>query len=91
MKRPVVRSLNALRTLAAGITLLSLGGMTAYATTNLHPESAPLSPAVASPSARAAATTTRPGTRGSTATAAPTIAPRVPTTTRRPITRTRAS
>lgn len=45
---PLVRSPNALRALAAGITMLSLSGMTVYASEHVHNAAAPLQPAAAS-------------------------------------------
>jgi hypothetical protein len=52
---PLISSVNALRGLAAGITMLSLAGMTVYAGGHLRNDAAPLQPAAAAP---AAATTT---------------------------------
>lgn len=43
-RSPLVSSVNALRGLAAGITLLSLAGMTVYAGGHLHSSAAPLQP-----------------------------------------------
>jgi hypothetical protein len=68
-------SVNALRALAAGITMLSLAGMTAYAGGHLHNGAAPLQPAapVAVATAAPAATPTSSGrlqlSRGVTTTA----------------------
>ena len=56
--RPLVRSINALRGLAAGITMLSLAGMTAYAGGHLHNASAPLQPAAAATAAPATTSST---------------------------------
>ena len=56
-RKPLVTSINVLRGLAAGITLLSLAGMTAYAGGHLHNAAAPLQPAAAATAAPAAATT----------------------------------
>ena len=56
-RKPLVTSVNVLRSLAAGITLLSLAGMTAYAGGHLHNAAAPLQPAAAATAAPAAATT----------------------------------
>ena len=55
-RKPLVTSVNMLRGLAAGITMLSLAGMTAYAGGHLHNSAAPLQPAAAT-AAPAAATT----------------------------------
>src|SRR5437762_7041360 len=56
---PLVSSVNLLRAMAAGITMLSLAGMTAYAGGHLHNTAAPLQPAApaAAASAVPAATT----------------------------------
>jgi hypothetical protein len=76
---------NAIRGVAAGITLLSLVGMTAYAGEHLHNTSAPLQPAAAPSGTTAPAATTAPATgrlqlgRG------------VATTTARPVTTTHRS
>jgi hypothetical protein len=56
---PLISSVNALRGLAAGITMLSLAGMTVYAGGHLRNDAAPLQPAAAAATtAPAAATTT---------------------------------
>ncbi|HAF10482.1 MAG TPA: hypothetical protein DCK98_10440 [Chloroflexi bacterium] len=58
---PLISSVNALRGLAAGITMLSLAGMTVYAGGHLRNDAAPLQPAAAAAAATtapAAATTT---------------------------------
>jgi hypothetical protein len=57
-RSPVTSSVNAVRALAAGITMLSLAGMTVYAGGHLHNQSAPLQPAVAGATAAPAQTTT---------------------------------
>jgi hypothetical protein len=44
-RSPLVSSVNALRAIATGITLLSLAGMTVYAGGHLHNAAAPLLPA----------------------------------------------
>ena len=49
---------NAIRALAAGVTMLSLAGMTVYAGDHLHNQSAPLQPAAAASAAPATTTTT---------------------------------
>ncbi|HEX6061426.1 MAG TPA: hypothetical protein VF001_05105 [Candidatus Limnocylindria bacterium] len=55
---PLVSSVNAIRALAAGITMLSLAGMTVYAGDHLHNQTAPLQPPAATSAAPAATTTT---------------------------------
>lgn len=57
-RSPLVSSVNAIRALAAGITMLSLAGMTVYAGDNLHNQSAPLQPAAAAATVAPARTTT---------------------------------
>ena len=57
-RSPLVSSVNAIRALAAGVTMLSLAGMTVYAGEHLHNQSAPLQPAAAASAAPAATTTT---------------------------------
>jgi hypothetical protein len=57
-RSPLMTSVNAIRALAAGITMLSLAGMTVYAGDHLHNQSAPLQPAVAGAAAAPAKTTT---------------------------------
>jgi len=47
-RKPLVTSVNVLRSLAAAITMLSLAGMTAFAGGHLHNAAAPLQPAAAS-------------------------------------------
>ena len=54
---PLVSSVNLLRGVAAGITMLSLAGMTAYAGGHLHNTAAPLQPAAATTAAPASAAT----------------------------------
>ena len=61
-RSPLITSVNVLRTTAAGITLLSLAGMTAFAGGHLRNTAAPLQPVAAATVAPAAATTT--GTTG---------------------------
>ena len=60
-RSPLVSSVNAIRALAAGITMLSLAGMTVYAGDHLHNQSAPLQPAAATaaPATRTTSTTGR--------------------------------
>jgi len=72
--RPLITSTLILRALAAAITLSSFGGMTIFASENLHLSNAPLRPAAvatatATPSAAATRTTVR-GSVSSTSTAA---------------------
>lgn len=54
---PLVTSVNVLRGLAAGITMLSLAAMTAYAGGHLHNAAAPLQPVAAATAAPAATST----------------------------------
>jgi hypothetical protein len=60
-RSPLVSSVNALRGLATGITMLSLAGMTVYAGDHLHNSAAPLQPSVATAAATAAPATTTTG------------------------------
>jgi hypothetical protein len=57
-RSPLVSSVNLLRGVAAGITMLSLAGMTAYAGGHLHNTAAPLQPAAGTAAPASAATTT---------------------------------
>jgi len=57
-RSPIVSSVNAVRALAAGITMLSLAGMTVYAGSHLHNQSAPLQPEAGATAAPVPATTT---------------------------------
>jgi len=57
-RSPLVGSVNLLRGVAAGITMLSLAGMTAYAGGHLHNTAAPLQPAAAATAAPATSTAT---------------------------------
>ena len=78
--------MNALRGLAAGITMLSLAGMTVFAAGHLHNDTAPLQPAAAPsavPTPAALAPTRTTGRLQLTQT--------VPTTTARPVTKTHRS
>jgi hypothetical protein len=86
-RSPLVSSVNALRALAVGITMLSLTGMTAYAGGHLHNATAPLQPAAAATVAPAAATTTT----TSTTTGRLQLSRGVATTTARPVTTTHHS
>ncbi len=82
---PLISSVNALRALATGITVLSLIGMTAYAGEHLHNTAAPLQPAAAANAAPAPAATTAPTTGRLQLTRG------VTTTTTRPVTTTHRS
>ena len=86
-RSPLVSSVNALRALALGITMLSLTGMTAYAGGHLHNATAPLQPAVPAAAAPAAATTTT----TSATTGRLQLSRGVATTTTRPVTTTHHS
>jgi hypothetical protein len=57
-RSPLVSSVNAIRALAAGVTMLSLAGMTVYAGDHLHNQSAPLQPVAAAAATAAPAATT---------------------------------
>ena len=85
-RSPLVSSVNVLRALAMGITMLSLTGMTAYAGGHLHNATAPLQPAAAATAAPAAATATT-----STTTGRLQLSRGVATTTARPVTTTHHS
>ena len=63
-RSPLVGSVNLLRGVAAGITMLSLAGMTAYAGGHLHNTAAPLQPAAAATTAPATSTATTTTTTG---------------------------
>ena len=80
-------SVNALRALAAGITMLSLAGMTVYAGGHLRNDAAPLQPAAAAATAAPAATTTT----ASTTTGRLRLSVGVATTTSRSVTSTHHS
>lgn len=82
-RKPLVSSVAVLRALAAGITMLSLSGMTAYASAHLHESAAPLKPAAAA--APTPVVTTR------TTTGRIQLSAGVPTTTKKPVTTTRHS
>ena len=84
--RPLIGSTLALRALAAAITLSSFGGMTIFASENLHAANAPLQPA-------AVATTTPTPTTAPTTVAAGRTTTRgsVTSTNTAPITRTKQS
>lgn len=83
-RAPLISSTGILRGIAAGITMLSLAGMTAYAGGHLHNASAPLQPAAAAPAA--SATTAATGSTGRlqlTRTVPTTTSTRAVTTTHR--------
>ena len=86
-RAPLVSSVNALRGLAAGITMLSLFGMTAYAGGHLHNTTAPLQP----PAAAAATPIPAPAATRSSTTGRLQLSGTVPTTTARPVTKTHHS
>lgn len=85
-RTPLVSSVNALRGIAVGITMLSLAGMTAYAGGHLHNTAAPLQPASPAAAATAAPATTTSGTTGRLQ-----LSRGVTTTTTRPVTTTHHS
>jgi len=86
-RAPLVSSVNALRSLAAGITVLSLFGMTAYAGGHLRNATAPLQPPAAAAATPSPAPTT--ATRGTTGRLQ--LNGTVSTTTARPVTKTHHS
>jgi hypothetical protein len=86
-RSPLISSVNALRAMAAGVTLLSLAGMTAYAGGHLHNLAAPLQPAAA----QTAAPTTATATTTSTTTGRLQLSRGVATSTARPVTTTHHS
>lgn len=63
-RSPLVSSVNAIRALAAGITMLSLAGMTVYAGDHLHNTTAPLQPAAAAAATTPAAASTTTSSTG---------------------------
>jgi hypothetical protein len=82
-RSPLFSSVNALRGLAAGITMLSLAGMTVFAGGHLRNTAAPLQPA--------AAATAAPAATASTTTGRLRLSVGVATSTSRPVTTTRRS
>ena len=86
-RRPLIGSVAVLRILVTGITVASLGGMTAYANAHLYDTAAPLQPAAA----KAAATPARATTTTRTTTGRIQLSPGVPITTAAPITKTHRS
>jgi hypothetical protein len=85
-RSPLVSSVNALRAIAAGITMLSLAGMTVYAGGHLHRSAAPLQPA-----APAAVATATPAAATTTTTGRLQLSRGVTTTTARAVTTTHHS
>jgi hypothetical protein len=85
-RSPLISSVNALRAMAAGVTLLSLAGMTAYAGGHLHNIAAPLQPAAAQTAAPTTATATTTTTTGRLQ-----LSRGVATSTARPVTTTHHS
>lgn len=82
--RPLISSVTTLRMLAAGITILSLAGMTGYAADHVRNGAAPLQPtAVQTQAAAPAATRTTTGRIQ--------LSVGVPTTTAAPVTKTHRS
>lgn len=84
--KPLITSVAALRALAVGITMLSLGGMSVYAGDHLRNNAAPLQPSAAQTATPAATTTT-----ARTSTGRIQLSAGVPTTTARPVTKTHRS
>jgi hypothetical protein len=84
-RSPLVSSVNAIRALAAGITMLSLAGMTVYAGDHLRNQSAPLQPAAA------AAATTAPVSATTSSTGRLQLSRTVTTTNARAVTTTHHS
>lgn len=80
-RSPLVSSVNAIRALAAGITMLSLAAMTVYAGDHLHNRSAPLQPAAAASAAPTPTTTTSSTGRLQLTRGVPTTTTRAVTTT----------
>src|SRR5437870_6892844 len=77
---PLVSSVNLLRGVAAGITMLSLAGMTAYAGGHLHNTAAPLQPAAPTPTPAVAVTSSTTGRLQLTRTVTTTTSPRITST-----------
>ena len=91
-KKPLVTSTIALRALATAITLSSFGGMTIFASENLHVSNAPLQPATVVAAAPATTATPIPTTAPTTSTTSRTrVRSSVTTTTTAPVTRTKQS
>jgi len=83
--RPLIGSTLILRVLASAITLTSFGGMTIYASENLHAANAPLQPAAV------ATATPTPTTAPTTVTVGRATRRSVTSTSTAPITRTKQS
>jgi len=83
--RPLIGSTLVLRVLASAITLTSFGGMTIYASENLHAANAPLQPAAV------ATATPTPTTAPTTVTVGRATRRSVTSTSTAPITRTKQS
>ena len=83
--RPLIGSTLVLRVLASAITLTSFGGMTIYASENLHAANAPLQPAAV------ATATPPPTTAPTTVTVGRATRRSVTSTSTAPITRTKQS
>ena len=85
-RQPLVRSVGAIRAIVVALTLISFGGMTAYAGTHLQNSGAPLTPAAATvaatPMAPTAVAETNTGTLTLSSTVRTTTAPAVTTTHR---------
>jgi len=86
-RRPLITSTLALRVLASAITLSSFGGMTVFASENLHASNAPLQPAAAVATATPAPTTATTVTTSRTTTTQRTVT----TTSTAALTRTKQS
>ena len=82
-RRHLISSVTVLRILATGITALSLGGMSVYASGHLYNAAAPLQPAAAQAAAPATTTTRTTGRIQ--------LSGGVPTTTAKPVTKTHRS
>ncbi len=80
-RSPLMTSVTALRGLAAGITMLSLAGMTAYAGGHLHNAAAPLQPAAATTALAAVTTSSTTGRLQLSRTVTTTTSTRAVTTT----------
>ena len=85
-RQPLVPSVGAIRAMVLGLTLLSLGGMTAYAGTHVQNSSAPLTPAAA-----VAVASMAPTAVAQTGTGTLTLSSTVQTTTQAAVTTTHRS
>jgi hypothetical protein len=86
-RKPLISSVTILRILATGITALSLGGMTIYASGHLYNTVAPLQPTAP----RAAATPAPSATTTTRTTGRIQLSAGVPTTSAAPVTKTHRS